>query len=203
VAAYDRTGRLIRTVGRFNGTEQVVLVQTQSGRMTVSKRLLPYGRATWRLVSRTQIVVGETDRYAVVRYDANGNQVGAFQEARALVPLTGEEQAAMRRRITGSADRDQQRAAEQALRSVDLPTTHPAWSGLAVMPDGRLFVREIPQPDAGHVTWRVFEPTGRAVGSVDLPVAARIMDVRGSTLITVEEDDFGVEQVVLYRTHAP
>jgi len=198
VAAYDLAGRHVRPIGRFNGNDQIVLVRTTAGSMSASKRLLPNGRMTFRATSSTRIVVGETDRYEVKQYDADGKLVSQIQQARDEVQLSPEEQAGMRRRITAAPDPNQRREAERLIRGMELPRTRPAYSDLAVATDGRILIRESAAGQDG-ARWTLFDTVGQLRSHIVLPVTARILHLREGTLITVESDDVGVEQVVMYH----
>ena len=45
----------------------------------------------------------------------------------------------------------------------------------------------------------VFEPNGRFLGTVELPIRARFMEARGDHVWAVDRDELGVEYVVRYR----
>ena len=109
-----------------------------------------------------------------------------------------------------------------------IPDTKPAFKNLQVDLDGRIWVhvhveaepipeeeREEPSTGSGRgpssnvmvpaERWReppvydVFEPDGRFMGTLRLPVRARLMQARGNQVWAIDRDELGVEYVVRYR----
>ncbi len=194
-----------------------------------SSQSVPFAaNGVWTFSPHGHFVSGFSDRY-VVYLMREEPPVLAIGREREPVSLKADERqnheervVAMMRRVDPGWD----------WNGPPIPDTKPAFESLFVDLDGRIWVRvhveaeEIPEdereePSAGSgrgptsnvmipaARWReppvydVFEPDGRFLGTLALPVRARLMQARGDQVWAIDRDELGVEFVVRYRIETP
>lgn len=89
----------------------------------------------------------------------------------------------------------------RVLRILDDMTVNPAVPAcdrLKIDTNGRVWIRSFVRPAAVQQQWLVFDPAGRPLFSVELPVATRIMDPGASHITVIETDTLRVQRVRVY-----
>ncbi len=86
------------------------------------------------------------------------------------------------------------------LDHVSVPETLPAFADLRFDPDGNLWVREYPEPNALQHTWCVFDTLGRWLGDVSLPGDLnRVLHIGRSRIIGRTRGEYDIPLVAVYR----
>lgn len=81
-----------------------------------------------------------------------------------------------------------------------IPERRPAYSEIAVGPDGHVWVEHHRRyRERGPTSWSVFDPDGRWLGDVRVPVHLNEVVVSRHGIAGVARDRVGVERVQLYR----
>jgi hypothetical protein len=88
---------------------------------------------------------------------------------------------------------------ERMLDEAPVESEFPAYQRIRVDRTGTLWVQEYAQPGADSVNWSTFDPTGRWLSEVTLPLAWQILDIGADYVLVLWRDDLDVEHV---RTHA-
>ncbi len=90
-------------------------------------------------------------------------------------------------------------AFRQLSRDAELPETKPAYSRILVDPDGFLWVADYPAHGDQHTHWKVFDPEGGWLGTVETPYGGYIHQIGDDFLLGIWVDELDVEQVRMYR----
>ncbi|HYW13020.1 MAG TPA: 6-bladed beta-propeller [Longimicrobium sp.] len=176
--AVDRAGAVtLDTVARAQ-----VRTEQKRGRSSVTLDLPFAPRPVWDVEADGSILFGTGARYEVSR--ARGGQRSVAFHG------TGEPRA-----VTGR-DRDgffaSSPATEQFRGKVELPRTHPYFTGLRAGPNGLLWVR-LPGHTGEH--WEVRDAAGTVQGVLDLPKGSRLMLVSSGAVYVLSRDEEDVETV--------
>ncbi|HKS06125.1 MAG TPA: hypothetical protein VJR92_07400 [Gemmatimonadaceae bacterium] len=92
-------------------------------------------------------------------------------------------------RLTGSSVSDKRPIAD----------AFPAFAGIELGRDGRLWMREYTKPGETAVApWVAFSPAGRAVCRASFPRGAELLELGADYLLVMQTDSLGVEQVARY-----
>ena len=86
----------------------------------------------------------------------------------------------------------------KSLRTYPYPDSARLYSAFLAGNDGLLWVRLFSRPGMSSVTWLGFAPSGSLTSIMDLPRAARLLDVGVGYVLVRVKDEFDVESVVLY-----
>jgi hypothetical protein len=94
-------------------------------------------------------------------------------------------------------------ALEPFLSELPFPDSLPAFQNLKVDADGFLWARVFQWDPARPMEWVVFNPEGRALGSVETPVGLSVEWIGPEYVSGVWKDNLGVEYVHRYRIRRP
>lgn len=190
-----------------------------------SSQSIPFAaNGIWTFSPHGHFVSGFSDRYLVylMREEPPVLVIG---RDRAPVPVQADERRNEEERVVAGLRRVDP---GWSWDGPPIPDTKPAFNNLRVDLDGRIWVQlhveaesipeeEREEPSAGSgrgpssnvmipaARWReppvydVFEPDGRFLGTLTLPVRARLMQARGDQVWAIDRDELGVEYVVRYR----
>ncbi len=101
------------------------------------------------------------------------------------------------RRLAGLAGGQQDRT-RLILDDMPINTAMPACDLLKLDGEGRVWIRSYVRPADVQQQWLVFDPAGRPLFSVELPVASRIMDPGASHVTVRETDTLNVQRIRVY-----
>jgi hypothetical protein len=130
---------------------------------------------------------GTGDRWEIERYSPEGSLTHVIRRDEPKRPYTGDD-------VTVTFFDE--------TVSLPVPELLPAYRALVVGEGGSLWVERYTLPDEQPV-WSVFREDGRYLGDVETPVDAELMHVGGDFLLFVQNDDLGVERVVVHELTKP
>ncbi len=90
-------------------------------------------------------------------------------------------------------------AAAELLRTVPLPTFHPAIVGMVVGQDGTIWVQLGVQDASGRALWDVWSRDGTVFGRVALPERTYPLSIRAGQMVAKVESADGFQDVVKFR----
>jgi len=93
---------------------------------------------------------------------------------------------------------EQQTRMKSILDDMPVNPILPACDMLRVDTAGNAWVRSFVRPGAQQQEWLVFDLEGRPLFRIELPVAARVMDLSTSHVTVIETDSLNVERVRVY-----
>lgn len=185
-------------VGTGLGSERWVRTEMSGGQITsVNVLAYPFFRNTVIAVRDQQMVFGDTDSWRLWLHDGQGNAVRRIQVARDSEPFG---QDGISRYVETLTDLDpaERRATAEALQSVDLPESLPAFSEIQLDDLGNVWVRAFHLDSNEPQEWFVVGETG-AEGRLVMPVGFALMAIDNGRLYGVFKDAFDVESVRVYE----
>jgi hypothetical protein len=189
----------VAELGTFLGVERVVVPSGPGGRL--ERRRRPFGRETVFAVAGDRFYEGDNESYELRAYSMAGQLLQIIRKHGAHRVVTASDVDALEDSILdGSSGADRQQRLVILDRLPPHPETYPAYAAeLYVDVDLNLWVRESAPPESDYSAWSVFSPEGRLIGTVDMPVRGRLLDVGADYLLLLRRDVLDVEYVELYR----
>lgn len=189
------------TLGWFRSIEQMRL-STPAG-MVGGEAIV--ARDTYYAVSEAtdHVFIGDSEKFSVNRYALDGR-------LDMRIRVEGVEDPMMEAEVAAGREALMERLEERGLASAsviaaDAPVreTAPAFSGLAVDAEGRLWVKRTATEASSGFEYAVFGTNGVFEGSIVLPAHDRILTMYGNRIVVLRTDDLGVEQVAVYEMTRP
>jgi len=100
--------------------------------------------------------------------------------------------------VEGRTDPNDRRRAESLMQEMPFPEILPTYQGLLVDALDYLWVEQFRAPWEEQPVWWVFDPTGKWLGELRLPMGFRILEVGSDYILGHRRDENGVEYVSLY-----
>ncbi len=186
-------GVLADTIGLFPGDERFTRVRTNldntgSGTMRIGNSPVPFARTFHAVTAGNTLAVGVTDLMEVRIYGPDGTLLRIVRG-----PGTPRRVDAPQREAWINAHRVREPAAP-------FPETMPAFEGLMLDAEGRLWVEAYRAPGdlPGPAQWGVYDSEGRYLGEVTMPEHFRPLEIGADYILGLRKDDMGVEYVRLY-----
>lgn len=193
VVVVDRTGRVLRTIGRFPDTERY-----QDFSHGFSVILLPFGRRTSYSTLGRYLVVATGDEPVVHLFDTgtgDGHAVSVPLTRRAVTQRDIEE---FRRARIASAPDDMTRTIRRRMvAEIPYPSMMAAYRLVHPDPRGLLWVEWADRRDAATLRLTVVDTSGVVVDTVALSDIDEILDVGATYVIARSIDSLGVESVAV------
>ena len=86
---------------------------------------------------------------------------------------------------------------------IPIPEMMPSFESLLVDEEGWLWAKKYEWDPERRSAWVVFDPSGRAHGSVETPVGVEIHQIDSGFMLGVWTDELDVEYVRRYRVNRP
>lgn len=190
LARYALDGTVLGTAGRHPGPELFVFSDggaTMAGRRTFGKdsHVAAAGDSYW---------FGSADDLSLRLHAADGRLLRIVRTHRPLRRVTS----ADIDRVIASAGADDV-LMRRMLAAAPPPDFFPAYQQVVADSDGFVWVREYAEGDAPSAQWQVFDPDGRWLGKVTLPVPLTVTQITHDEIVGVWRDDLDVEHVRVYR----
>lgn len=168
--------------------------------MVTSRLLVPEPHVT---VSGNRAFVGFGGTYEIQEYDSQGTLHRLIRNSVAPSPVSPtdldrlvELQLAM---VKAGVVKDR---ISKAFDELPRPDFRPAFSGLMGDDDGNLWVQESRLPWEPE-SWQVFDPDGRLLGPVEMPVGFRPLHISADFVVGVSNDELDIQQVQSYALEKP
>lgn len=158
----------------------------------------PYGRSTMGAVWGDLAAIGNSERYEIKAFGADGSLIRIVRREGELDgPSRADLDAYYARRYANMPDEERTRALNE-VRDMPLTDSYPAFADIMSDRAGYLWVREYWVPDAEGPVWAVFDPDGRLRGLVETPPGLRLFEIGEDYLLGWKYDDLGVEHVQIW-----
>lgn len=194
---YERTGELADVVGPLPGTE--VVVGRAGGRLSMG--IAPFAHRTTIGVSGQLLYLGTADQFEILvtRLDAAPVAIIRFGPIN-LALEEWEIEEWINSRAAQLPSRDAEAAFRRVMAQAEQPRRRPAFEELVVSGEGDVWVQEFAGGSLREARWHIMSGTnGRYCGSLSLPAAFRLVDIRGGRLAGVWKDQLEVEYVRVYE----
>jgi hypothetical protein len=214
---FNPSGALLRTIGRF------VRPQRSYSASSGYRRFL-FDTSVQALLAGGELIVGENDSIALVRFDSSGiarprleldrsprhvtdlDIEAGWREWEARQMVASEEmleQAAMtldRSAVEEMRARMQARVEEAlatAKETIEPPETLPAYKSIIVGSDGALWVEDYLSPTMAVSRWILMGADFSPVGWIELPLNERLLAAGPNSVVVLRKDELDVESVVI------
>jgi len=183
---------------KFTGTESYV--ETDGSSLSVMD--FRFAREAVLTTADDGFYFSSTDESDIGFYSLDGDLQRLARLARPHRPLTA---AAVERvkeeRLEGMEGmREGLRQTTQAmLDNLPFPESMPSFSEILVDVEGNLWVKDYQAWRTDPPRWFVFDPTGRLLGELSMPVGFQVHQVGSDYVLGHRTDDLGVEYVELHR----
>ncbi len=194
--------------GPVPDTEALVQVRSNEAMVAIEGRPSPWSRSAFDAAAPGGAWLAVSDRFELQWYDDRGRLARIVRVAGLERPFAESDLEATREALfaeaaantaDGVATPGARRQIETLLEDTPRPPTLPAFSGLRIDPEGRVWVLAWAPADPPPARAWVFEPDGTFLGRVDLPAGVRLEAVGVDAVWGVELDAFDVPSVVRYR----
>lgn len=194
---YERTGRLLDVVGPLPGTEVVV---GESGGL-LSMGIAPFAHQTTIGVAGQHLYLGTAEQFEILVTRLDATPVAIMRLGPLDLALDEREVEAW---IDNYAAQLRSPVAQgaflRAMAQAEPPTKRPAFEALVVSDAGDLWIKEFDGDSDRDVLWHIVAGAdGRYCGSLSLPGAFWLMDVRSGRLAGMWKDEMELEYVRLYE----
>lgn len=150
--------------------------QTYNGRI-VGSMPLPFGRQPVVGIGSDRIYVGSGDTFMIRTYAFDGTRIDSLHLAATLQPVTPDDIRDRIERYVAERGESERASMERESAEIIYPSTHAAYTALAVDADDHVWVRAYAPPAAPTVEWQVFNPAGQHVATVPLPRELDVFEI--------------------------
>lgn len=158
----------------------------------------PYGRSTMGTAWGDLVAIGNSERYEIKAFDADGTLIRIVRRKGELDgPSRADLDAYHARRYADMPDEERTTALNE-VGDMPLVDSYPAFADIMSDRAGYLWVREYRVPDAEGPVWAVFDPDGPLRGLVETPPGLRLFEIGNDYLLGWVSDDLGVEHVQVW-----
>jgi hypothetical protein len=194
LARYDRQMEPVDTFARPPFVAETFELRMGNNIMMMGVPFSP--QLVWELSPDGDVWLGVNDRYRLHRVNYEGDTLRVVEREFEPLPVTEADRQAGMERLQNFIDRG---------GTVDvnrIPSTKPAFRGLAIDEQGYLWVRPTAEAGEEDHLFDIFDPEGRYLGKLRSPFpvspAAPLL-MRGNTIVAVTQDELGVGYVVRAR----
>jgi hypothetical protein len=189
-----------RVVGSYPGSERYGVMRPGGGGGSAGP--LPLGKQPAIALASDQLYIGSADRYEIMVFDLSGKQVTTIRKSVSNLETTSEDiQYAIDKAVAGRGPEIRARI-ERSYAEMQLPKTIPAYAALKVDARDNLWVQDYPRTKSPVVQWTVFDPRGREIAAVALPVHLEAYEIGDDYVLgRFMDPEESIPQVRLYRLH--
>lgn len=160
----------------------------------------PLGLTTAVAVASDRVYLGTGDDFRIAVFSLDGDRIGTIDTAIERLPLDRRRREAYIE--SAVADSRHGESSRAFYSSLEYPERLPAHGSMLVDSQDRLWVQSYPDPtNARSVTWYVFGRTGDLLALIEIPAGLEVFDVGQGHVLGVQQDDLGVDHVVMYRVN--
>lgn len=196
---FDHNGRFLSHAGIFPTNE--TYFDTFDGGFTTYPAI--FGITSHRLAAGSRLLVATTDRYEFKFLSKDGDPLMILRREPRSRPVTGSIRSAVVDALVADSRADDQERLRSVLIQMEVPDFLPEFGDILVDGLGRLWVEEYEPLHQDISEWRVYDPTGATVASIDLPGNFDPTDAGEDFVLGVQADDLGVQTVVEYVIEDP
>lgn len=192
-------GGLATDFGAFPGSEFFMKVRQSGGAVSMSARLIPFGKHAMATAAPDRMYFGSGDSWEIQGYGLDGRLNRLIRLDRELLPVTGDLMAAhLRAEEAEAVDEAQAREIRQGIEEMPIPDFLPAFASLHSDKVDHLWVERSRGPEDSPPTFDIFNPEGTLVGLASLPADLSVLEIGDDYLLGLFRDELEVEYLRLY-----
>lgn len=192
-----------RSLGRFPLGETHCLPDERPGHGCKVGGPVPFSRRLSWSAGKDRIALASSDSFSVRILDASGAPIQVVRQRRKPMEVREADREGLRQRAREYLPPTLVREVLDAMDAMPRYDTYPAFAGLRLDREGRLWVEESRRPDDDRSVWQVFDREGLLIGRLRAPEGLRITDSGADYVLGVATDEMEVERVRLYRFERP
>jgi len=196
----DLEGRFVSELGRFPGAElDITVIPLPDGETSMTADLIPFAKLPSVAVGRELFFVGTKETWEIKGVEPDGELAIILRWDREPTPVRRSHiDALIQREVSDSGDPEREPEIRRKYAEIYIPETLPAFSSLKVAPSGDVWVQRYRTPGNTARVHDVFDLDGPWIATVSLPSGNRLLQVGGDFVLTLHEDELGVETVRKY-----
>lgn len=192
-------GGLVADFGVFPGSEFFMKVRQSGGSVSMSARLIPFGKHAMAAVAPDRMYFGSGDSWEIQGYGVDGRLNRLIRLDREIPPVTDVlVNAHIQREEAEAGDEAEIREIRQGIEEMPLPDFLPAFAGLHADKDEFLWVERSRAPGDPTPVFDIFSPSGALVASASLPAELSVLEIGEDYLLGLFRDELEVEYLRLY-----
>jgi hypothetical protein len=200
VVVFDRAQNRTVQIGPFAGTERHSEPRRVGDVTYVANRPIPFGRSLQLAAADRRIVVGTGDAAELHVYAPDGTLREIYRYDVEPLPVSDAHRAALADRLARNAQ-EADATREQVLARIRSQGSNvvPPYARISLDAAGYTWLAEYPAHTPEPRRWTVLDPTGALLGTVELPLPARILDIGDDYILAAYRDALDIEYVALFR----
>lgn len=205
VYRFNVDGELLDSLGAVYGWETQVVIRRSAATVAMSIGNRPFARNTALTAWGDRYVVGTPTSYELTVHRLDGSVLAIVRLLRDNAALTAADIEAYKSLMLENIDDENaRRARRQELDDVDYPTEAPAFGSVILMDtQGDLWVSEFLVRNDQGMSWQVFGPDCRLLGTVRTPARFVPRFIGDDIVLGVWRDELDVEYVRGYALIKP
>lgn len=192
-------GALAADFGAFPGSEFFMKVRQSGGAVSMSARLIPFGKYAMAAAAPDRMYFGSGDSWEIQGFGLDGRLNRLIRLDRELLPVTGDlVEAYLLEQEAEAVDEAQAREIRQGMEEMPLPDFLPAFAGLHSDKVEHIWVERSRGPEDPTPVFDIFNPDGALVGLASLPADLDVVEIGEDYLLGLFRDELEVEYLRLY-----
>ena len=194
----DTEGAVIDTIGALAGGESYSKMEGDTwmgGGLVFCK----FGQA---VVFADGFYYRSADRYEIRHYNLSGHLLRIIRMDQPNLEVTQTDiDTYVTDRIENARDDSRRQLYEKMFEDMPFPDDMPAYGQFLADSEGNLWIGETRRPGDDQPRWKVFDPQGALLGTVETPPRFNIYQIGADFMLGRWRDDLDVEHVRLYELH--
>ena len=196
----DSRGSPIDTIGAFPGGESY----TKTVGDGVLGGGLVFGRFAQRVVSGDGFYYGSADAYEIGYHAGDGRLQRLVRLPQPNLKVTPDDiETYTSDRLARAPNARRRQIYEQSFADMPFPDEMAAYGSFHVDADGNLWVAETRRPGDDQPQWKVFDPQGVWLGTVETPTRFAVYQIGSDFLLGRWRDESDVEHIRIYPLSKP
>jgi hypothetical protein len=155
-------------------------------------------------VDGDRMIIGTSDAYEVRFYSMDGSLKRIVRKDHVPLRVTQSDvDSFVNRELEGMGVENISAESQRTIDRIPAPESLPAYSSFVTDIGGNLWVEEYRRIGDYRPQWSVFDPEGRWLGLVTVPVHFRVTDIGADYVLGITTDESGVEKVTMYQLIKP
>jgi hypothetical protein len=192
-------GQMASDFGELPGVEIIMRSQGSGGEMFISASVIHFGKRPSAFARGDRLVLGSGDSYEASFFRRDGVLDRIIRVLIPPTPVTSREvDQLLEDRVAALDDPDDAPATRSSFGDIPHADFMPAYQDFFLDSEGFLWIESYRTPGVGFRSWTLFDSDGIPRTRLSLPRTNRLLDVGRSTVLTVFEDDLGVEYLRVF-----
>jgi hypothetical protein len=192
----ETDGSVIDTIGVFAGGESY---SKKEGDTWMGGGLV-FGKFGQVAIFQGGFYYGSADRYEIGHYDIGGQLLRIIRLDRPNLDVTQSDiDTYVTNRIESARDDSRRQLYQKMFEDMPFPDDMASYGQYVVDSEGNLWVADIRRPNDDQPRWKVFDPEGALLGTIEIPPRFVVYEIGSDFVLGRWRDDLDVEHIRLYE----